>query len=330
MDLILGVDGGNTKTIALIANPDGEILGVGRAGCSDIYGAPTPQAALDELCSAVDAALSQANAARSDIAAGAFSMAGADWEEDYAFLKTNILERGLTRQAVIYNDALGSLRAGSPDGTGVVIAAGTGIATAAQNAAGEFWHTSFWQEGLGGYELGNRAIRAVVRAELGMTPPTTLKARILDYFGQPNVEGVIRLFTTNGKPAPSGVVVSKLAPIVLDEAENGDPTARDIVIEQANWMADYALASARKVGIADQPFTVVLNGGIFRHSGRLLFDTIRERIERTTSGVTFVHSKYEPAIGALMLGFDLAKIPITPARLANIELTMPDKSVYQT
>lgn len=33
MKLVLGVDGGNTKTLALIARDDGEIIGTGRAGC---------------------------------------------------------------------------------------------------------------------------------------------------------------------------------------------------------------------------------------------------------------------------------------------------------
>src|SRR2546426_11971918 len=41
MHYVLGVDGGNTKTIALVASLDGAILGAGRGGCGDIYNAPT-------------------------------------------------------------------------------------------------------------------------------------------------------------------------------------------------------------------------------------------------------------------------------------------------
>jgi N-acetylglucosamine kinase-like BadF-type ATPase len=43
---LLGVDGGNTKTIALVARSDGAIVGAGRAGCSDVYGAASEEAAL--------------------------------------------------------------------------------------------------------------------------------------------------------------------------------------------------------------------------------------------------------------------------------------------
>ena len=39
MSYVLGVDGGNTKTIALLALLDGTIVGSGRGGCGDIYAA---------------------------------------------------------------------------------------------------------------------------------------------------------------------------------------------------------------------------------------------------------------------------------------------------
>jgi N-acetylglucosamine kinase-like BadF-type ATPase len=38
MKYVLGVDAGNSKTIALIAGHNGRIVGTGRGGCGDIYG----------------------------------------------------------------------------------------------------------------------------------------------------------------------------------------------------------------------------------------------------------------------------------------------------
>jgi len=34
--LVLGLDGGNTRSVAVVAGVDGEVLGTGRAGCGDI------------------------------------------------------------------------------------------------------------------------------------------------------------------------------------------------------------------------------------------------------------------------------------------------------
>src|SRR4051812_48570463 len=143
-DYLLGVDGGNTKTIAVIAACDGTILGAGRGGCGDMYAYPTPELALEQIAQAVNKALEQAGVTRDHLLSGCFSLAGADWEEDYAVLKAALQARGFGRTIQVYNDAIGALRAGSPDGTGVVIACGTGVAIAARNAAGEFWHGSFW------------------------------------------------------------------------------------------------------------------------------------------------------------------------------------------
>jgi len=59
-DLLLGVDGGNTKTIAVVARRDGTAAGVGKSGLSDIHGAPTPSDGVAEIVRAVEAALAGA------------------------------------------------------------------------------------------------------------------------------------------------------------------------------------------------------------------------------------------------------------------------------
>jgi N-acetylglucosamine kinase-like BadF-type ATPase len=79
MSAVLAVDGGNTKTIAVVAGADGRVLGTGRAGCADIYNAPTPDRALDAIAAAVGAALAEAGMRADELAAAAFGLAGADW-----------------------------------------------------------------------------------------------------------------------------------------------------------------------------------------------------------------------------------------------------------
>ena len=54
---VLGVDGGGTKTIALVAQRDGTIVGTGRAGCSNLYTTDTPEHALATVTTAVEQAL---------------------------------------------------------------------------------------------------------------------------------------------------------------------------------------------------------------------------------------------------------------------------------
>ncbi|MEK9250564.1 hypothetical protein, partial [Escherichia coli] len=87
-------------------------------------GAPSVEAALGEVEHAVNEALGAAGVSRDQLVTGAFSMAGADWPEDFELLHAAMTERGFGKKITVVNDALGGLRAGSPDGNGVVVACG--------------------------------------------------------------------------------------------------------------------------------------------------------------------------------------------------------------
>src|SRR5215212_12223655 len=106
MRLVLGVDGGNTKTLALVARDDGVIVGKGRAGCGDIYGAASPAAAIAEIEHAVEVALTEANIRASELEASVFSLAGADWLEDFRFIENAMRLRCDGEDILIVNDAL--------------------------------------------------------------------------------------------------------------------------------------------------------------------------------------------------------------------------------
>jgi N-acetylglucosamine kinase-like BadF-type ATPase len=114
MRCVLAVDGGNSKTLALVATLDGTILSVERGACGDIYNAiptetaPNPTAAaLENVELTVTTALRSAHVAREDIAASVFNMAGADWPEDIAFWRDTMTERGMGEQVIAQNDARG-------------------------------------------------------------------------------------------------------------------------------------------------------------------------------------------------------------------------------
>src|SRR5690606_9322 len=148
----------------------------------------------------------------------------------------------------------------------------------ARRADGAFWHTSFWQDSLGGRELGWQAIRAVRHAAIGMEAPTALTALVLAHFDQPTPTDLLRRFWLRPLNPPSDLEVSKLAPVVLGAAEGGDAVARRIVEAHGVRLAEYALAAARQVEIEDTPFHLVLAGGIFRHTGDVLKDAVVKRV----------------------------------------------------
>jgi N-acetylglucosamine kinase-like BadF-type ATPase len=328
MKLVLGVDGGNTKTLALVARDDGAILGTGRAGCGDIYGATSADAAIAEIERAVGAALNEAGIPSPELSVGAFSLAGADWPEDFELLEEAMRGQGYGRRIVVVNDAMGALRAGSPDGTGVVVACGTGAAVGARHPDGRIWHSSFWQQVQGADELSSQALRAVYRAELGIDPPTLLTERILAAFDASNVEEVLHRMTGRDIPRPQNR--RQLVRQLFDAADAGDAAARRIVVSHGKALGDYTIAAARKVGLLGTPFTLVLTGGVLRHPSPLLRNALIERVRESAPDVCAIQSQFEPAAGAVLLALDLMGIVTDATLLEHLESTLPEAAFFAT
>ena len=320
--LLLGADGGNTKTVAVVAGRDGSILGAGRSGNSDLYNAPSVDAALASIAAAAAQALSAAGATSADVDAACFSLAGADWPEDFELLRRELPARiGLAAEPLVVNDAVGAIRAGTPDGVGTAVVCGTYGVSSARNVAGEVFHLGFWPDSCGARPLGREALSAVWRADLGYGPATSLTRRALDTYAVPDPIALLHEYTRRGGPGPEAV--DRLAPAVLDEADAGDEVAAAIVANQGRILGDQTQACAERVGLAGGEFPVVLAGGVFRHASRLLAETLMQRIP----GGRAVPAAHEPAVGALLFAFDRAGVAADEARL---RATAPPTATYAT
>ncbi|HEY8439077.1 MAG TPA: BadF/BadG/BcrA/BcrD ATPase family protein [Candidatus Limnocylindrales bacterium] len=313
--VLLGVDGGNTKTIAVAAAPDGTVLGTGRVvRGSDIHAVPV-DAALGVYDEATSLALAEVAVDRSQVVA-AFSLAGADWPEDVALLTNRLAERW--PRASVVNDAIGALRAAIPSGPGVVVVAGTGTATGARGADGRTWHSGFWQEVQGARELGVRAVQAVVRAELGIDPPTALTDAVLRVTGERDIEAL--LHHASGRDVVDRRDPAVLAPALLASADAGDRTAIEIVDRHGTALGRMAVAAARRVGLRpSDAFSLALTGGVLRqHPGRLRAAIIAA-VSAEAPRVVVVEPAQEPVAGALLLAFDTAGIPVDTPVVERIE-----------
>jgi N-acetylglucosamine kinase-like BadF-type ATPase len=320
---VLGVDAGNTKTIALVADLQGTIVGMGRSGCGDIYGVPDKFQAIANVRHAV----AQATGIKEHVEHACYCMAGADWDDDYQFLHTH-LSPFQTSPISLYNDGLGALRAGSPNGYGVVITVGTYVATAARSAT-TVWHSSFWQSTCqsGARQLANDVLLAVYRAELEMTKATSLTEPVLELYGLPGVESLLYNQTSlNAKPIQ--VNEGKLVRILLDEAQRRDDIAADIVEHHATRLTDMAIVAARKVKL-ESPFTVVLSGGVLKHPTRVLPEAITRNMLLHYPQVTIIISKREPVVGALLFALETCSA-VSEKTLARLEASVPPAAFFET
>ncbi|PYE52765.1 N-acetylglucosamine kinase [Deinococcus yavapaiensis] len=295
-DVVVGVDAGSTKTIALVVSREGRVVGAARGGRSNLYLSREEASAAVEA--AVTNALGEARRTDRDLAAIALSATGADWPEDFTVLRAHLAARWPDARHVVVNDAVGALEATGARGPAVMVACGTGAGTAARGLDGTVWHSSFWQEPQGAEELGRLALKAVYRAALGVDAPTRLTNRVLSTFDLPSVEALLHAFTRREQSLSPRV--GHLARILLDVAAEGDETAWRLVDRHGEALARYAAASARQVGLADG-FALFMAGGVMRHPSRLLSDRLEEHARRLAPNITAHLSPHEPVMGAVRL-----------------------------
>jgi N-acetylglucosamine kinase-like BadF-type ATPase len=311
--LVLGVDGGNTKTIAVVASADGQVLGTARGGSSDIYAAASPDIAIGEIVRLAKEATSSAGVDVQAIKASAFSLAGADWPEDFRLLEGEIAARlALAHAPLIVNDSMGALRSGSPRWEGVSVACGTFNAVGARNRDGRIFHLGFWPDRRGGFDLGLEALKAVYRESFDLGPQTALSKILLERFKVENARDLLHAFTRRAERLPVREA-QNLAPLVLDTADAGDAVARAIVTESGTVLGEQARVSLARVGLALKDTLVVLTGGVLAHPSPLMADAIMARL----SAATPVRPKAPPIAGALLLAFDQVEIALDAEKIAR-------------
>lgn len=288
--LFLGVDGGGSKTLAVLVDADGAERGRGLAGGSNYH-----VVGLDAAVTAIQAAVATArNMARrrEPLAAAWVGLAGVDRAADANLLAPRL--DTLAGALRLTNDAELAL-SGLPRGVGVALIAGTGSIALGRGADGRFARTSGWGHLMGdegsGYDIGQRALRAAARAADGRGQPTLLLDRIL---GAWRLSAPEDLFTSvYGDPDKARL--ARLANLVIACAGEGDVVARAIIDDAADELALAVRTVAARLHLPS-PVDLALGGGLLAHE-----TTFRElvlariRRELAIAAVTLVE---EPAAQA--------------------------------
>ena len=305
---VIGVDGGNTSTTAVVVHSAGNVAGVGDGGCTDIYGVASPSQALDELDRVVGAALQQAGCGP-DLRAGVFSLAGADWPEDHNYLRRHLTSCSFGFEPVVVNDAMGGLRLGSPSWEGIAVICGPGNAVGARRRDGTCFHLGFWPDTVGAATLSQAALDAVLRDHLGLGPSTSLTDRALGLYGAADPIELQHRFT--GRSGLGRAELVRMSPVLLDEADRRDEVALQIVTAAGRAMGGQSRVSAERIGLDVAGASAVLGGGLFQHPTSALADAVMSELP----GAVPVRTALPPVIGAVMAAFDLVGEAFDPKEL---------------
>ena len=309
MSLVLGVDGGGSKTHALVTDARGEVLGFASSGRSNWEDAEL-EAAGAALAEAVGGALAAAQVAPGELAASAFGLAGLDWDSDRPMLGALVDPLGLGGPRRLENDSFIALRAGTSRPFGVVVIAGTGHVAAGRDPAGRTVRTLGLGPMYGDFgsatDVAEEAVRAVADAYTGRGPATSLSRLLPPLAGCASAEQLLQRLSRGLVPLPEA------APLVLQEAEAGDPACRQIVLHAGASLGESAAVVARRLGLGGQRFELVLAGGLFRSRNRLLEGALVDTMARQAPQAVPVHLTCRPVVGAALDALDLAGLPTDP------------------
>lgn len=295
-ELLLGVDGGGTKTRAVITDSDFQVLGEGIAGPSNPLrvGIGNAAAAIRE---AFDKACAAAGVQPIDIAAAEVGLAGVRREDLRERMRETLIGLGISSLEVVTDAdiALFGATAGAP---GVVIIAGTGSICCGKNARGKYACAGGWgplagDEGSGSW-IARRALQAVARGEDGRGRPTALAEAACAYF---NVATPDNLSTAIYAPSMTNDRIAGFCKYVVEAAQNSDLVARDLLAEAGAELAAAAAAVIGKLRMEGERFQVAYVGGVFS-AGDLVLKSLREKVAHAAPQSFLAPPLLSPVIAA--------------------------------
>ncbi len=270
--LILGVDGGGSKTVACLAQLDVDaiesgwnLLGQGRSTISNQQAAGQTRAtqALEE---AITEAFDEAGLSVRPISSICLALAGCDRADDKDFIRRWADKFIPAEQICIVNDAEPLLVAGTPDRWGVTLIAGTGSLSWGRNTNGKTARAGGWGYLIGdegsGFFCGQAALRAATQNADGRGPATTLLPKLLEYFQCHSPEELITAVYHRDQPQAK---IAALAPLVLAEAIAKDSVALGITTQAAQSLVTMVASVVAQLALP-VPFPLVLAGGLLTGS----------------------------------------------------------------
>lgn len=282
----LGIDGGGSKTDAVILDRDSNVVGAGIAGGCNANFTPRRSAAA-AYRRAIRAALKEADLSPADI-----SRAGCT----FGAVATGVFEElGIPAEARHVGESnVAFERAGILELRGVALTAGTGSSCVALDVGQRVIGFGGWGPLLGddgsAYDIGLQGIKRAMLASEGRAPDTLLEEAVRGYFGVEWTKSAIhKLF----KPGINQPLVAGFAPCVSRAAYDGDQAAAGIVESAGEVLGELAAFTARQFFSEADSFPFVLAGGVF-NIGKLVIDPIRSVLRPQFPNARIVVAQMRP------------------------------------
>ena len=294
--LVVGVDGGGTRTRAVILN-GAQVMGEGTAGPSNplrvgiANGATAIREAVDKACSA-------ALIHRDDLVAAGVGLAGIRRKDVRARMHDALVQTLGIKNVELVSDGDIALYGATDGRPGIVVISGTGSIAVGMNRHGKRVSAGGWgpvagDEGSGSW-IARRALQSVARATDGRGPKTALTEAACEFF---QVATADDLSTAIYAPTITNDRIAGFSKRVIQAAEEGDEVALEILRDAGKELGRAAVTVIHKLKMDHERFQVAFIGGVFS-AGELVTKTLREQLMKQAPKAFIDNPSFSPTIAA--------------------------------
>ncbi len=296
-DIIVGIDGGGTKTRVIVADETGWQLAesVGEGSATGPGKADHSAAVISAL---VRRALAEAGAEAIRPRMLVAGVAGVGRANEQRALTAALEDLELADEVIVEGDGDIALSDAFGDGPGIILISGTGSVAHGRSpnrvtARCGGWGPAFGDEGSGAW-IGRKALAIVASAADGREPATELTGAILT---AAQLNDVTELVPWGIAATPRDL--AELAPVVLNSAANGDTRANSLVGLAVEELVLHVRALALKLFGDDRAAVPVAFSGGLLQKGSLLRKRLEHRLKSAVPGAIVRQAEIIPARGAI-------------------------------
>lgn len=318
---VIGVDGGGTKTEYVILDYSGNIIGRTK-GESTNYQVIGGRKVKEELLRGFTKLMNDTNVSSNKIDHIFLGLAGAGRESDRKEITALFSDTEFAKKITVDSDATAALAGAFGTDPGIIIISGTGAICFGKNSEGKIVRSGGWGYLLGdegsGYFIGREAIIAVLKDLDGRGEKTKLRNRLEKHFNLNSIDQIIPQIYQN---KIDRVAIADLAPIVFEQAHQGDAIAEEIIRRAGKELGILAKAVAQRLNFENDEIKVALIGSIFKQKEMLVNDISKELYEISWN-IEIADPMFAPQYGAALLALQKAGIEINEMLQRNLRYSI--------
>jgi N-acetylglucosamine kinase-like BadF-type ATPase len=298
---VVGMDGGGTKTAAVIADLAGNVLWntVGGPANFQVIGVET---SANTVLDMITQCCQRVGCKYESVASVVLGFTGAGRPSDQNRMRDGVLavagERQVALKDVIVNsDARIALEGAFRGNPGMILIAGTGSILFGKDAEDNIHRVGGWGRFIGdegsGYDIGRRGLGAVTKHLDGRGDVTILTTLVADRFGLKDQPTIIAEVYKNNFD------IASVALLVLEAADQQDSVCAEIVSRAVDELLLHIRTMLGKIdfsGAAKLAFV----GSVLTHDN-ILSRMLRNEIHLQTPRVNLQEPECTPAYGAVLM-----------------------------